>query len=458
MLEVQPHQQGGLPMVTVADLAERLQRVLVTTADDAGRSTGCIQRQRKFTGATLCQTLVLGWFAHPAASVADLCRMASVCGVSVTPRGMRKRFTDKTVELLQTVFAAAVTQIIATDPVAIPLLRRFPGGVYIQDCSQLTLPAVFADAWPGCGDSTEDGHTAVLKLGARLELARGQLAGPVLVPGRVHDRVALAQLPALPPQSLRIADLGFFSTGELAERDAEGQWWLTRLQSGTTVVWEGKAWTCSALLATQGPGVIDLTVEVGAAQHLPARLLAFPVPEQVANARRRRMRAEARRRGQAISEERLRLAAWTVLITNVPHELLSPLESLVLLRIRWQIELLFKCWKSAGAQIDQWGTTEPMRLQCALYAKLIAVVLQHWFLLAGCWQVPARSLIKAAAQIRERVILIAASRMRLPQLTEAIELVIADLASLQVQRRRTNPSAFQLLADPHLMEDRLVAT
>jgi hypothetical protein len=457
MLEVQPPQQGGLPVVTVADLAIQLQQLLSTTADDAGRRSGCIQRQRKFTGATLCQTLVLGWFAHPAASVADLCRMASVCGVSVTPRGLRKRFTAKTVQVLQTVFAAAVTQVIATDPVAIPLLRRFPGGVYLQDCSQLVLPEALADEWPGCGDSTETGHRAVLKLGVRLEVTRGQLGGPVLVAGRVHDRVALAQLPALPPQSLRIADLGFFSTKELAERAADDQWWLTRLQSGTTVFWEGKAWTCSALLAKQGPGVIDLPVEVGAAQHLPARLLAFPVPDDVANARRRRMHEEARRRGQRVTDERRRLANWTVLITNVPSDLLTPLESLVLLRIRWQIELLFKCWKSAGAQIDQWGTTEPTRLRCALYAKLIAVVLQHWFLLAGCWHAPARSFIKAAAQIRDRVILIAASRLRLPQLTEALELVIADLSSLQVQRRRAHPSAFQLLADPHLMEDRLAA-
>lgn len=444
-------------MVTVSDVAVQVQQLLGTTADDVGRQSGCIQRQRKFTGATLCQTLVLGWFAHPAATVADLCRMASVCGVSVTPRGMRKRFTTKTVELLQGVFATAVTQVITTDPVAIPLLRRFPGGVYIQDCSQLVLPEALAEEWPGCGDSTETGHTAVLKLGVRLELTRGQLAGPVLVAGRVPDRVALAQLPPLPPKSLRIADLGFFSTKELAARDAEGQWWLTRVQSGTTVFWEGKAWSCSALLAKQGPGVIDLSVEVGTAQHLPARLLAFRVPEYVANARRRRMRAAARRRGQQITEERLRLAAWTVLITNVPTDLLSPLESLVLLRIRWQIEVLFKCWKSAGAEIDQWGTTEPIRLRCALYAKLIAVVLQHWFLLAGCWQVPARSLIKAAAQIRDRVILLAASRMRLPQLTEAIDLVIADLDRLQVQRRKQDPSAFQLLADPHLMEDRLAA-
>jgi hypothetical protein len=36
------------------------------------------------------------------------------------------------------------------------------------------------------------------------------------------------------------------------------------------------------------------------------------------------------------------LARWTILVSNVPRELLSVTEAMELTRLRWQIELVFK--------------------------------------------------------------------------------------------------------------------
>jgi len=49
---------------------------------------------------------------------------------------------------------------------------------------------------------------------------------------------------------------------------------------------------------------------------------------------------------------------------------------MVLLKIRWQIELLFKLWKSHG-RVDEWRTKKPARIVCEIYAKLIGLVVQH---------------------------------------------------------------------------------
>jgi len=73
---------------------------------------------------------------------------------------------------------------------------------------------------------------------------------------------------------------------------------------------------------------------------------------------------------------------------------LSLAEALILLRLRWQIELLFKLWKSHG-QLDLWRTEKPERILCEVYAKLIGLILQHWMLIIGCWHEPHRSLVKA---------------------------------------------------------------
>ncbi len=45
----------------------------------------------------------------------------------------------------------------------------------------------------------------------------------------------------------------------------------------------------------------------------------------------------------------------------------------------------------------------PWRILCAVYAKLVAALLQHWLLVVGCWQYPDRSLPKALLTLRHHI-------------------------------------------------------
>jgi hypothetical protein len=406
-------------MLTVRTVSHHLHQVLTTTADEAARTTGCVLRTRRFTGATLCQTLVFGWLATPAATLDQLCQMAAACGVRISPQGLTRRFTPAAAQMLKHVLDAPVAQVLATDPVALPVLQRF-AGVYLQDCTVITLPAALAHHWSGCGDATSDGHTAALKLGVRLDLLHGTLHGPVLAAGRTHDRTVAAALPAVPPGSLRVADLGFFSLQDLAAQDRAKRYWLTRIQTGTALFdTTGRQWEVLDLVEQHVRCLTECEVLVGASERIACRLIATPVPDAVAAQRRRRMRAEAKRRCQPLTADRLRLAAYTVFITNVPAQLLSPAEALVLARARWQIELLFKCWKADG-QVDAWRTQSAERILCEIYAKLIGMVLQHWVLLTAGWEDPRRSLRKAAATVREAAFTLALAIRHPRRLTAAL--------------------------------------
>ena len=205
------------------------------------------------------------------------------------------------------------------------------------------------------------------------------------------------------PGSLRLADLGYFDLSSFDHIGQSQAYWLTRYLSGVNVYSADARPNaepidlpeCLERHCTQGINV-DIPVLVGAAHRLPARLIAIRVPQQVADERRRKLRETARRKGKTVSQLSLALASWTVFLTNIPPDLLTVDEILVIARARWQIELLFKLWKSVG-HIDESRSCKPYRILCELYAKLIGQVLQHALMLYTCWSYPDRSLIKAAA-------------------------------------------------------------
>jgi len=134
-----------------------------------------------------------------------------------------------------------------------------------------------------------------------------------------------------------------------------------------------------------------------------------------------------------------------ILITNAPLRLLTLVEALVLARVRWQIELIFKLWKSHG-QIDTWRTARAERILCEVYAKLLAMVLQQWMLIVGCWEYADRSLTKAAQVIRDHAIELASARARGERLCDVLETIQRVLRrTARMNPRAKDPHTYQLL-------------
>lgn len=434
-------------MASITELAPILQHHLRVTADDAARATGCVQRVRRFSGATLVQTCVLGFLEAPDASLSELCQLAAVRGVQITPQGLAQRFTPELAATLQAVLAALIEEVVVGPAVAIPLLQRF-GQVWLLDTSVITLPHVLAPLWAGCGGHAGQGQAA-LKLGIELDVVTGQLRGPCLQAGRTPDRSSPLTRQPHQAGTLTIRDLGFFSLSSLQAAAQRGAFWLSRLMAGTRVsTADGRCWRQADLLAAQPGPDVDLTVQLGVAAQVPARLLATRVPPDVAQTRRERLQREARRKGQPVSAERLSLADWTVLVTNVPTTHLSLDEALALLRARWQIEQLFDLWKTHGG-LDRSRSQQPWRVLCELYAKLIALVIQHWLLLHGDWAAPDHSLVKAARVVRKCVRWLACTLDRRTRLRETLVMISRLLAQAgRLNPRKQHPNTYQRLLTP----------
>lgn len=437
-------------MRIVEQVAAAVQVVLISLSQEVGKVSGIIRRERKFDAATLAQTLVFGFLRNPRARDEDLAQMAAVCGVPVTPQAIGQRFNWALVAFLRQLLEAAVKEVVKAPPVLIPLLERFQG-VYVHDSSTIVLPREMAGQFPGCGG---DGSAAAVKVQTQIDLSTGQLSYVGLEAGRNPDQGSAIQEALLPAGSLCLADLGYFSLPRMARQARAGVSWISRVPSNTAVFDSaGERLDLQTWLqdnATRGP--VERSVQLGVAERLSCRLIAFPAPPEMVARRRQRLHRDAARKGRTPSAERLAWCAWTVFVTNVPEDLLTIQEIIVLYRARWQIELLFKLWKSHGL-VAAVTSPKPERQAAEVFARLLAVLVQHWLLLASVWSYPNRSLTKAVAGIRAFVAILAATLNSTKLLVQNLGVLCASLAKIaRMNKRKAEPNSYQLLQNPELLE------
>ena len=312
----------------------------------------------------------------------------------------------------------------------------------------MAVPDALAPCWPGCGGRTAADNQAAIKLHVRFHVLDGSLRGPFLHPGRAADARCDAVLEPLAPGALRLGDLAYFDLHTFAELSTRGVYWLSRFKAGTRVsVAPGRAGALAEFLSQQTGDTVNVPIQLGVEVRVPCRLLAKRVPAAVADLRRARLRAKQRREGRKYQQaDPWALAEWTVYVTNVPTGLLTLEEALVLARCRWQLELLWKLWKSHG-RIDESRSEKPWHILCEIYAKLLGMVVQHWTLLASCWSRPDRSLRKASATVRRHAPELAATMRNGQLVCGALQRIARCLQSgCRVGKRRRDPPTHQLLS------------
>jgi hypothetical protein len=345
-------------------------------ADFLAYATGFIRRIRGFTGAAFLQTLVFGWLRDPKASLETL-----AFRLGLSRQALDQRVTPAAVAFCKAALLDALRDVVGATPLQPGVLRWFQG-VYVDDCTQLELPDAAATAFPGGHRAGTGTPYARLKLLTRGELQGGALCHLGIYPGRTGDPTTLAEAPALPTGGLHLVDLGFTDFPRLNAEDAAGVRWVTRLPARTclTLVAPGAErrplWQQLRRWRQQGRTTVDVAAQVGD-QVVAGRRVALACPPQVVARRLARLPKAAVHRGRTVSERQKEFCAWTVLFTNVPAEWVSAAEVWEVYRLRWQIELLFKRFKSEGG-LRHGASGQVARVEAEWYLRLVGQVVRNW--------------------------------------------------------------------------------
>lgn len=450
-------------MSSIPQVSETMQTILTSRAKALERGTGFVQRASvELDGPIFTQTTVLTWMQTPDARYSQLRHTAASLGVHVTNQAIEQRFSGASARLARALLEEAAGQVISSEACAPELLGRF-NGVYLQDGTVISWPASLAEQWQGSG---KRGQEAALRVQARVELATGSLTGLWLQAARAAERSGPALSAPLPVGALFNADMGYFTLTEMRGRGKLGQYWLTHAKATLTLIDQrGHCWDLLSFLRAHAGAEVDTHVLVGKRERLPVRLIAVRVSAQEAQRRREQANKQIthppkgcqapvpgkrKPKRKKVSAARLRLADWTILLTNVPQERLSVQEALVLVRCRWQIELLWKLCKEQG-KLDTWRSYKPERILTEIYAKLLGLIITYWQMLMGCWQAPNRSLVKAKQVVEWMTPCLALALAGVV----AVETVVGRTVQMMgkgctINARKTRPNTYQLLADPKL--------
>ncbi len=143
---------------------------------------------------------------------------------------------------------------------------------------------------------------------------------------------------------------------------------------------DGKPFDLFAALAAQSEQESEIQVRVHEGTPVPPSeplLLRLVIrrkdPEQV-KAEQKRLLKEARKRGKQPDPRSLEAAKYILLLTSLPATVFPAADILAIYRLRWQIELAFKRFKSL-AGLDLLPAKNPELARAWIYARLIVAII-----------------------------------------------------------------------------------
>jgi hypothetical protein len=272
----------------------------------------------------------------------------------------------------------ALTKIQTLDQVCDDGLFAYFSKVSLVDSTGFGLPESLQDLFPGSGGSAT-------KAGAKIQTVWDYKSSKfdhfALTAWNIPDNKYVDTVVALAQKGiLFLWDLGYFKVQALAHIADASAYFLSRLNHQTniyeTVAGHVQPLGLVPFLHSVKGNMAEKDIVMGAKAQVKSRLIVSRVPERSVNERRRKARKNAKKKGYTPSHAHLTLLAWNLFITNVPQTIWKTDTVVKVYPLRWQIELIFKSWKSylhlASIKTKKEDTT-----LCYLYGRMLLILLNY---------------------------------------------------------------------------------
>ncbi|MED1597870.1 MULTISPECIES: IS4 family transposase [Bacillus] len=373
--------------------SKELQRYMSPHAlEKFAREIGFVQRKSKYRAQDLVALCV--WLSENIAntSLTQLSsRLEANTGISMSPEGLNQRFNSRAVQFLQQILASLLHQQFCSSSKIPTLYTNYFRRIRVLDSTHFQIPDKFTSTYQGSGGS---GQSAGVKIQLEYDLLSGQFLHVHVGAGKHNDKTyGSTCLKSLQPQDVCIRDLGYFDLNDLHTIDEHGAYFISRLKLNTRIYQKNKdpeyfqngtIKKHSEYIQLDMEQFIDQLqsgetyeipeIYIGMYQKLPARLILYKLTETQMKRRQKDLALKEHKKQITYKERSKRLSAIHFYITNISPEHLPKEQVYDFYSLRWQIELIFKTWKSFF-RIHHCNSVKLERLECHLYGQLISILL-----------------------------------------------------------------------------------
>ena len=194
---------------------------------------------------------------------------------------------------------------------------------------------------------------------------------------------------------LFLADLGYFKLATFQMIGAKDQFFLSKLMHGVQFQTADGTPLDLMVLLKKNPESFHMSVRIDGCVY---RMVGQRLPDEVVHLRLRKANRAAANKGhhQSITAAYRLFLQYAIFIAHWPES--YDMDALyVLYRVRWQIELVFKTWKSIPG-IHKIRTAKYERVMREVYGKLILAVLSTHFAVQPEFDLPSAIRLHRAMQ------------------------------------------------------------
>lgn len=298
-------------------------------------------------------------------------------GITISKQAYDERFDDTAVAFVKSIFEEQLQKQIegAVHP---DFLKKFTR-VRIKDGTRFDLPKRLKGHFKGFGGKNTSEAGACIQF--EFDLRTGTILEIELTDANKPDNKDVSlKAENIEKGELVIRDLGYFMLDAVEKIIKNGAYIISRLNTKTKV-YEPNGEEISFEKVYQWMSKNQIThlekqVLIGQEHKIPIRLILDIVPEDEYRERMRKIDTYNRKKGHQTTEDYKSRSRFNLFITNIEPEDIPSEEVYTLYKLRWQIELIFKIWKSIYG-IDKVQPMKYQRFICTIYAKLLLLQINN---------------------------------------------------------------------------------